>query len=129
MLDAMAQKIPIVSKRNAVRVEQLGPEYPGLFDREGEAQRIVLAMCTDSGFWSDLSAYLADRRKMFMPEATGARIKSQLEGAGLLTTMERSSNRMRRRDVWLCFARRLPSVQINEIASRETEDGRLEPVG
>ncbi len=84
LLDAMATKTPIVTRRNAVRDEQLGAEYPGSYDHKDEALDILWRLCTEDTFHSELQGYLANRAEHFLPAATGERVKAKLAGAGFL---------------------------------------------
>ncbi len=84
LLDAMATKTPIITRRNAVRDEQLGPDYPGTYDHSDEALDILWQLCTNDAFHSGLQKYLADRAKLFLPTSTGHRIHQKLAGAGFL---------------------------------------------
>ncbi|UAB90274.1 hypothetical protein I5192_06295 [Ruegeria sp. SCSIO 43209] len=84
LLDAMATKTPIVTRRNAVRDEQLGSAYPGTYDHSEEALDILWRLCTEDTFHSDLQNYLAERTGYFLPTSTGQRISQKLERAGFL---------------------------------------------
>ncbi|MEM9360778.1 MAG: hypothetical protein AAGB04_31775 [Pseudomonadota bacterium] len=84
VLDSIATGTPIVTRRNPVRDEQLGAAYPGTYNTREEALEILWKLCTDEVAHSDIRACLADRAKLFLPEATGHRIQVSLEAAGLL---------------------------------------------
>lgn len=88
ILDSMAVGTPVVSQRNLVREEQLGAEYPGLFDTQEDADEIVWRLCSDPSFGVELSDYLLERRSMFTPKANGAFIRNALETAQLLPLQE-----------------------------------------
>lgn len=84
LLDAMATRTPVVTRRNAVRDEQLGPSYPGTYDDRDGALDILWRLCTDDAFHRNLQDILASRAEHFLPAATGTRIRSKLQRAGLV---------------------------------------------
>ncbi|WP_299944259.1 hypothetical protein [uncultured Ruegeria sp.] len=84
LLDAMATKTPIITRRNAVRDEQLGSAYPGTYDHSEEALDILWRLCTEDAFHCDLQKYLADRAELFLPISTGQRIRRKLVSTGFL---------------------------------------------
>ncbi|MEP5152740.1 hypothetical protein [Planktotalea sp.] len=90
ILDSMAVGTPIVSRRNLVREEQLGADYPGLFDTQEEANEIIWKLCDGSDFSTELSNYLLERRNMFTPTSNGAFIRQALEQAHMLPARQPS---------------------------------------
>ncbi len=84
ILDSIACGTPIITKENLVRVEQLGAEYPGLFNTQEQANEILLKLCTDEDFVSEVRSYLLSRRSSFLPKASGNRIRDRLIEAELL---------------------------------------------
>lgn len=84
ILDSMACGVPIVCKANAVRIEQLGDDYPGMFETQDQANEIMLNVSTDPSFATILSEYLTDRRNHFLPDSSGGRISAALHEANLL---------------------------------------------
>ncbi|WP_420861213.1 hypothetical protein [Algirhabdus cladophorae] len=83
ILDSMASGVPIVTRINPVRIEQLG-DYPGIYKSQQEAETLLRDLTNDDDFHAEMSQKVRHRAEHFVPAATGARIHNRLQDAGLL---------------------------------------------
>ena len=77
VLEAMATGVPIITKKNPVRIEQLGPDYPLYYENQFDAYQILDEFLSDSNLSQRASNHLAQRRELFSMEAQARRLEEE----------------------------------------------------
>ena len=75
IIDAMVAGTPVLAKLNAVRLEQLGPDYPLYYRNKHEAaQRVMDLIEGGSAFRAEVRDMMQARLSAFEPEVVGRRL-------------------------------------------------------
>lgn len=79
VIDSISLGIPMMCQRLDTFVEQLGPDYPGLYETEQEAYRIARRFMEDDEFLCSVRALSKARAVKFRPEEVRMRFLAQPE--------------------------------------------------
>jgi glycosyltransferase involved in cell wall biosynthesis len=84
ILDAIASGTPVICRKNAVRIEQLGSKYEGHYETIEEGEWLIKSAYDNHDFLSTIQRHCIERSFQFSAKNNGDFIRKQFEKIGIL---------------------------------------------